>query len=274
MSGKLTKDKINARIADRGFVLAGEYSGVHTKTLFLCVEGHEWVAMPSNVMRGRDCPQCTSLSKDVVNERIANRGIFMVGDYQGTQKNSVFRCLKGHQWIARLNSVMSGRGCPQCKSLSKDVVNERIANRGIFMVGEFKTVGKKTAFRCAEGHEWNATPNSIMSGCGCPRCAKYGFNPANPANLYYIRVESELGTFWKIGITNYDATKRFNSENTTIRVLREWRYEVGQEAYDAEQAILLEFNHLRYCGPKLLNSGGDTEMFLFDVLQLDHRIAS
>lgn len=174
---RLTKDIVNQRIVDRGFRLVGEYVKARTKTTFECAVGHQWEATPANVMFGYGCPQCYGnipLTKEIVNERIVDRGIRLVGDYVNALTKTTFECAKRHQWDAAPAQVMGGSGCPHCAGnahLTKDIVNKRIADRNIRLVGEYVNNLVKTTFECAEGHKWEATPAHVMHDNGCPHCA-------------------------------------------------------------------------------------------------------
>ena len=176
-SKKLTKETINARIANRGITLIGEYENTNTKTAFQCPEGHTWDALPNDVMGGTGCPHCAGLvplTKEIVNERIADRGIVLIGEYENTKTKTAFQCSEGHTWNTMPTHIMSGIGCPHCAGnipLTKEIINERIADRGIVLVGECKNATTKTAFKCPEGHEWSAVPSDVMAGKGCPHCA-------------------------------------------------------------------------------------------------------
>ena len=57
------------------------------------------------------------------------------------------------------------------KKLTKEIVNERIAHRGIAMTGNYINGKTKTEFACSEGHVWDALPNNVTNGTGCPHCA-------------------------------------------------------------------------------------------------------
>ena len=211
---------------------------------------------------------CKKLTKESVNERIADRGIAMVGEYVHSQTKAIFQCAEGHQWDALPHSVMGGKGCPRCFKLTPEIVNARIADRGLVMIGELVNVSTKATFRCVEGHQWDAKPSSVMDKSGCPHCADHGFNPGKPAVLYYIRFDAECGTHYKIGITNRDAATRFKGEKTPFTILQEIQYDNGQEALDAEKEILNQFSAYRYKGPNVLTGPGSTELFVEDVLGL------
>jgi len=114
------------------------------------------------------------LTKEIVNERLADREIRLVGEFTGTLNKSLFTCKKRHTWEAKPGSVTRGSGCPHCAGLApltKEIVNKRIVARGISLVGDFKNVATKTLFGCSQQHTWEAKPGYVMQGTGCPHCA-------------------------------------------------------------------------------------------------------
>ena len=110
-------------------------------------------------------------------------------------------------------------------------------------------------------------PDTLRKGHGCPKCSRYGFQKDKPAVLYYLSVKN--GTAFKIGITNRTVAERYtNEELLDITLLKEWYFDVGQEAYDMEQSIIKQYKEFKYKGKKLLKSG-NTELFFLDVLDLN-----
>ena len=180
-NNRLTKEIVNDRIADRGLVMLDEYEHQKVKARFQCSQGHTWMARPNNVLFGKGCPKCGSISAankkrltvDVVRNRLAGRGIDLVGEYANSQTKTLFKCNEGHTWEATPNSVMGGNGCPHCSGnvpLTKEIVNARIAERGITLLGGYRGAHTKTLFQCSEGHTWEARPGNIMQGKNCPHC--------------------------------------------------------------------------------------------------------
>ena len=276
----LSKETVNARIADRGITMLGEYGGAHTGTLFQCSKGHTWDARPNNILNGKNCPHRDGqfpLSKEVVNERIADRGFVMLGDYTNSVTPTLFQCGKGHNWETSPGQVMGGTGCPLCYDknhpLSTEIVNERIADRGLVLLDEYINSSTKRRFRCSEGHIWESVPASVLIGRGCPTCAEPGFDPNELAILYYLAVTTDDGdTRYKIGITNLTVEQRFPAADLVrIRVVKTWRFAVGRVAAEREAEILFQFAGDRYFGPDILVSHGNTELFTHDVLGLDRQ---
>jgi len=54
------KDQINSFLKREnvGISIIGNFTDVLSKTLFECVQGHNWEALPSNIIRGTGCPHC------------------------------------------------------------------------------------------------------------------------------------------------------------------------------------------------------------------------
>lgn len=55
---RLTKEDIQERIKDRGIEIIGEYIKTESRTLFRCINNHQWEATATNIMKGRGCPVC------------------------------------------------------------------------------------------------------------------------------------------------------------------------------------------------------------------------
>ena len=119
------------------------------------------------------------------------------------------------------------------------------------------------------GHEWEVSPSSLLAGKGNPVCSEYGFNAMKPAILYYLHVENQGEVAYKIGITNSTVKDRFRGVMQFITVLKEWTYDVGADAYQAEQSTLKLNREFKYEGALLLRSG-NTELFYKDVGELEN----
>ena len=174
-----------------------------------------------------------------------------------------------------------GAKCPEC-------------SRGIMAGSKKKCIGDVMAdFTAVHGDKYNYkdvhyisawTPIKIICdihgtfeqapehhrrGSGCPACTASGFNPLKPAILYYVKVTTESGTLYKVGITNRTVEERFGADMSMIEILKTWEYEIGADAYQAEQNILSINAEYSYMGPNILRSG-NTELFTKDVGGFDY----
>ncbi len=201
--------------------------------------------------------------------KVDNRGFNVLEDYINSYTKIKHVCLEGHVWSAAPRNIRSGHGCPHCSGHIPQDYRQYLEEdgRGFIVLEQYIHNKIKIKHRCSKGHEWSVKPNDIKNGSGCPVCSYHGFNPNQPAVLYYLSVSN--GKAYKIGITNTTVSKRYsNKELLNITLLKEWYFDNGQEAYSMEQAILKQYREFKYKGKKLLKSG-NTELFFLDVLGLD-----
>ncbi len=95
--------------------------------------------------------------------------------YVNQQTELLWECAKGHQWEATPKCIKRGHWCHYCGGSTKLTIEEmqRIAEeRGGKCLSETYVNQKtKLLWECAEGHQWEATPDSIKRGRWCRKCA-------------------------------------------------------------------------------------------------------
>lgn len=152
------------------------------------------------------------ITKDIVNQRLRDKGknIILIGSYTKQKNKSLFRCEECYyEWEATPDNVLRRSGCPICSNItnaknqtsSKEEFGKYLSttDRKILLVGEYTKSWNKSLFRCEVcEYKWEAKPNNIKNGKGCPKCAKYGFNPDKSAWSYIF----ERDGYIKYGITN------------------------------------------------------------------------
>lgn len=275
--------------------MIGPYLGNKTKTSFACDAGHEWSALPQNVRKGMGCRVCSlgrkglrsrlleSDVRDRIKEKHSGR-VRLVSEYKGTKRLGAFVCDQGHEWSALVNWVLMGHGCNECSlgrvnklkckpaADARRQVKEAHGDR-IKIIGGYTAASRKAHFLCECGHSWRAVVSRIIRGGGCPVCQqKFGFNELGEATLYYFAVKSPDGqTLYKIGVTNRSPEERFAKfvDRYRLRLVAQWHFSTGAEALSVERMIIRRFNDYAYRGQAFLLGGGNTEMFVEDVLMLD-----
>ena len=119
-----------------------------------------------------------------------------------------WRCGKGHEWQAALDSRISlNRGCPYCVNQAVIPGENDIAavepemeklwhptGNGSLKPAEL-TPGsrKKIWWQCEKGHEWQASAYSVKAGCGCPYCSG---RHAVPGKTDLATTHPHLLRFW------------------------------------------------------------------------------
>lgn len=104
-----------------GKCLSDSYKNAHTKLLWECTRGHQWVAKPCAIKRGTWCPFCVHTAKRTIEEMhqiAAERGGKCLSDkYVNNATRLLWECSEGHQWQTTFGHILRGYWCVKCKSL-------------------------------------------------------------------------------------------------------------------------------------------------------------
>jgi predicted nucleic acid-binding Zn-ribbon protein len=177
----LSNKIIDERMQDRTVKRVGDYKSIHIKISWLClVCNHKWLATPSHVTNGkRGCPKCSGnlpLTNEIIDERIQNRNIIRIGNFINSQMKIEWECtIHNYRWLATPSKILTGRGCSICSKvlpLTNEIIDERLKDRPITRIGDFKNHNTPIEFRCDKGHIWMGRIGNINFGGGCPFCLK------------------------------------------------------------------------------------------------------
>jgi hypothetical protein len=180
----------NIAAARGGECLATCYTNNRTKLPWRCAAGHEWDAIPGNIVRGHWCMICgnerqgraKAHSIDLMRQIAASRGGECLSNvYKNNLTSLRWRCAHGHEWNAVGGSVIGsgkrkGSWCPMCAGkLPKDVALENLkqlaaVRRGALLSSEYRGGRKALRWRCENGHKWEAVPDAVKHGTWCPVC--------------------------------------------------------------------------------------------------------
>lgn len=189
-----------------------------------------------------------------------------------------FQCKCGFTFQAILKYVFLGTAqCQKCEKLKREIsaknkFNKVHGNKIRWLYSEYLGFENYYKFECQTCKNiWDASlKNVINRASGCPNCMKVGFNKNKPGILYYIRIDKDGSTAYKIGITNFSVEERFKNgkEIKYITTLRKWKYNDGNEAHEQELNIKQEYKYAKWKGSDLIMFG-NSEMFDRDILCLD-----
>lgn len=169
-----------------GICLSNEYVNNKTKLHWRCAEGHEWEALPQNIKRGHWCQVCGNKRQGrqkAKNIETAHKlaqargGECLSSEYTNNRTRLTWRCSEGHEWEAIPASIQRGSWCPKCagKLPPVDAIRElrelAKTRSGECLSEQYLDAKTKLRWRCAEGHEWKAIPDSVRRGTWCPHCA-------------------------------------------------------------------------------------------------------
>ena len=250
----------------------------------------------ADLKRGRGCPLCI---KERNNKRRIEKGLqdflnkakkvhktkYDYSDVVFTKKTDkvIIHCPRHGKFKQTPNNHMNGYGCPECgREKCGDVRRsntEAFVKKATEVYGELYSYSKVTyidqktrvTVTCKKHGDFEVSPKHFLRKLSkCPKCRLAGsFDENKPAILYYLKVEHNGHTAYKIGITNRTVAQRYNSNDLAkITVISEVRYAVGRNAREEETRIKREFKQHKWNGSDLL-SDGNTELFDRDVLECD-----
>lgn len=86
-----------------------------------------------------------------------------------------WQCEKGHQWENTPYHIKAGQWCRACAGnlllTIKQMQGLARKRGGKCLSTIYVNTGSKLKWQCAEGHQWEATPDSIKQGSWCHRCS-------------------------------------------------------------------------------------------------------
>lgn len=166
-----------------GKLLSTKYTGSKVKYEWECSKGHHWLALGSNVKKGHWCPECAGRRRITIEDAQAHAkelgGLCLSEKYVNARTHLRWRCAEGHEWEAVPDSVMRAESwCPSCAGKKAyDLVDlQKIAEGygGKLLSTEARGAHKLLKWRCADSHEWEATPSNVKNnGSWCPDCKYY-----------------------------------------------------------------------------------------------------
>jgi len=171
-----------------------------------CKKGHEWEVSIGKRSSGSNCPYCShqklsnenSLKK--INPKLAKEWNYEKNGslkpdqvFASTPKKVWWKCNKGHEWQATINSRnFQKTNCPYCagkkacksnclKTLNPELAREWNYDKNKNLIPDNITIGsnKKVWWKCNKGHEWQASVYTRNKGTGCPYCSGHLANDEN-----------------------------------------------------------------------------------------------
>lgn len=180
-----------------------EYKNSQEKIYCKCkICDTKFYALPSALIKYKACPSCyinTNLytHEEFLKLLLENNPHYddfeFLEEYKGSEKKIKYKCNKcGNVNNQLASALISGHGCKKCgriesgKKISNQTThtheeflkvvenkNEHYRNGTLQVLGKY--VGMKTKIKCyCSIHDtfWNAPPDSLKNGCGCPTCGR------------------------------------------------------------------------------------------------------
>ena len=135
------------KIKNPDIKILGKYINARTKIQCKClIDRNIWDAKPNDLLKGHGCPKCGGVlrrtTKEFIEEmKIKNPNIEILGKYINNKTKIKCRCLiDGCIWETVPKSILSGCGCPKCKSSKGEAIIENYCkNNYLKYISQYKT---------------------------------------------------------------------------------------------------------------------------------------
>lgn len=168
-----------------GKLLSSEYLGVFEPLEWECSQGHKWSAPPNQIKNNNTwCPFCIGWHQTIADmQTLAAKhdGLCLSKKYINNNTHLNWQCKLGHKFPAKPANITSGHWCPDCgnekvasqkrKYNIDDLKKYAVSKNGKCLSDEYKSYKKKLIWMCEKGHDWEATPDSVISNkIWCKKC--------------------------------------------------------------------------------------------------------
>lgn len=228
MANKLTTEefisKAQAIHGDRYDYSLVEYKRSIEQVSIICREHGVFPQRASDHLSGKGCKKCHISSYDTPSfvaeaQRVhGNKYDYSQVDYKGATSPITIICAE-HGPFQSLPDyhIHRKRGCQSCRPPMVDDLSSFLAKARTlhgdtydYSKVDYQRSAQYVTITCRKHGDFKQTPcTHLTEGCGCPKCAKYGFNQIDPAVLYVYRMENVTNatSFIGFGITAHFSTR-------------------------------------------------------------------
>lgn len=169
------------------YSVLGKYVNTNSKILIehnKC--GYKWKITPKNFLNGNRCPACSGNIKKTTNQfkkeafELVGNEYSVIGEYKNAFGKITFRHNKcGHIFKMAPAYFLKGQRCPKCFGTPKKTIDEYKKEvfelyKGEYTILDNKYNGNKFKLKTKHvkcGNVFYISPNSLLRGTGCPKCA-------------------------------------------------------------------------------------------------------
>ena len=184
---KIDYSMVKKEFDERGYILLStEYKNNSSYLEYICPKHKDKGALKitfANFTKGRGCPYCANRvrkTQEEYEQELAKVKPFIkvIGAYINLKTKIEHECLIcGNKWnVCPDNMLHAPNGCPHCgkrELLNQEILINKVKeiDESIEVVSDYIDTQTKIDFRCKRcGEVWQAKPNNILNGRGCPIC--------------------------------------------------------------------------------------------------------
>jgi len=269
-------------------------STVYNKSLLpvtiTCRKHGDFSLKPNYHLNGTGCPDCSTKAKRLTTKSFITRARSIHGDtfeygatvFKHSKKKLTVTCKLHGDIEITPDSHLRGGGCRKCADeasrvrilwTTKDFIDKSsLMHNGYYNYSKtiYNGANNKVTIICPVHGEFKQIAFTHYSGGGCVGCISSNrLYTKFPTSVYYIKIEKNDVTKYKVGITTKKIQERFSQEirngyDIDVKLLK--KFNTGRPAFMLEQAVLKNVAYKRHDGYRFLWRGvGDTELFDFPL---------
>jgi len=178
--GVATWDEVMQLFAsDNGGRHVGKFISTRMHTKFICAEGHEFSAKPSNIQQGQWCRACVIDAKrlrikDLRRQASKRGGTLLSSRANGADTKHTWRCAHRHEFKQTPTDIKGGHWCSKCarnRPLTVEDLRVLARQKGWELLSQTSTGCQKDhLWKCPKGHVVKKQPNNLRFS-ECRLCA-------------------------------------------------------------------------------------------------------
>jgi len=211
---------------------------------------------------------------------LTNENYTLLSDYSGNRTKVQVKCPKNHiYFIAPYSFTSNGRRCSICSGNCPIEAKNKFINLlnelNYKLTSEYKGGRSKVTMICDKGHNYKATPRSLLSGKRCNGCSNHGYRNIGESHIYtfyYIEISHNNEKYFEYGKTMRDVKTRYSRYSSDLKKFTDIKvYEFNDYKVPTklEEYFKEKFKDYHYTGSDntiCLGAKGNTELLTTDVL--------
>lgn len=193
------------------------YMNNYEKVKIVCPQHGPFEQKPNHHLNGHGCPKCGGTNKSNTEEFIERaskvhdgRYSYHLVSYKSSCDKVLITCANHGPFQQTPAAHLSGQGCPQCgadrsgfksRTTLSSFIEKATIKHGVkydYTSSIYNTKHTKMLIICPVHGDFYQTPDNHLSGCGCPGCAKTGFDKTKSGYVYFLLSHEGV----KVGVTN------------------------------------------------------------------------
>ena len=165
------------------------YMNGKIKVIITCKIHGDFEQLPTNHLKGQDCPKC-SINKKVTQEDFINRAKEIHGDKYDYKQVNFITMTQEVKILCKIHGIfeqkpryhLDSNGCYKCSGITRNtedfIINSKLIHSNIFDYSKVKyeNTRKQVIIICKKHGEFKQTPNDHLSGYGCTKCGKGNYS--------------------------------------------------------------------------------------------------